>query len=209
MKTSHRIPVRRTKAGFTLAELLITIGILGVVSALGLRAYSTAIAYYGQARSEGESDKAVQAALQTMHDDVSSVLPTSLTGVSITGTVQNRAPDKIDSTIILPVSVPTFADNRDTAAWAKYSVQRIKGTARLVRTAVPLHQKIPENAGTDVVSGVVAFRVEYLDGEGRWLPEWSADASPIAVRVALTVRDPDSLLAPAITRSLVFRVPAQ
>lgn len=209
MTKSHRISAHRAKAGFTLAELLITVGIIGVVSTLGLRAYTTAIAYYGQARSEGESDKAVQAAFQTLHEDVSSVLPTALTGVSVSGTVQNRAPDKIDSILILPVSVPTFADGRSTAAWVKYSVQRIQGTARLVRTAVPLHQNIPDNAGTDVVAGVIAFRVEHLDSEGRWLPEWSGDASPIAVRVSLTVRDPDSLLAPAITRSLVFRVPAQ
>ena len=214
MMMSFRIPARRPRAGFTLIELLVTIGIMGIVSGLGLRTYFLATDYYGQAQSEGESDMAAQTALQTLREDVSSVLPSSLTGVSIVGALQKSGAGEADSVLVLPVSVPTFTDGRMTAASVKYHVQRIKTaggleTARLVRTAVPLHQAIPDSAGAGIAIGVIAFRVEYLDDEGRWLHEWPSGTSPLALRVSLTLRDPDSILAPAITRSLVFRVPAR
>ncbi len=200
---------RRLRAGFTLTELLVTMAIIGVVSSLGLRAYTTAIDYYAQARSEGESDMAAQAALQTIREDVSAVLPSSLTGVSVSGIVQNSSGGEADSVLLLPVSVPTFNDGRATAAWVKYEVRRMQGTARLIRTSVPLHTPIPDNAGSEVARGVIAFRAEFLDEQGDWQPEWPRGASPIAVRATLTLSDPDRIVAPAITRSLVFRVPAQ
>jgi len=208
MKNIRRIQRRRLNAGFTLSELLVSIAIIGVVSGLGLRTYFTAIEYYGLARSEGESDLAAQNALQTIRDDVSAVLPSSLTGVSIVGTVKKRG-DVVDSDLVLPVSVPTFVDGRTAAAWVKYDVRRINDTVRLVRTAVPLHTKIPANAGTDVVAGVIAFNAKYLDEEGAWNDTWPTGSSPIAVRVSLTLKDSDSIAAPAITRSLLFRVPAR
>lgn len=201
---------RGRTAGFTLSELLVTMAIIGVVSGLGLRAYFTAIDYYGQARSKGESDMAAQDALQTLREDVSSVLPSSLTGEAVLGTLQNRSGGDPDSVLVLPVSLPTMADRRSTAALVQYHVQRIQqGNARLVRTAVPLHQEIPDNAGTEVASGVIAFHVSYLDGEGNWADEWSADTSPIAIRASLSLKDPDKIIAPAVTRSIVFRVSAQ
>ncbi len=200
---------RRGAAGFTLAELLITIAIIGIVSSLGLRAYLTAIDYYGLARSKGESDQAIQSAMETIRADVNSVLPSSLTGVSVSGSVQNRAGGKTNSVLMLPVSVPTLADGRSTAAWVRYDVRYIQESGRLVRSAGPLYQDLKEDAGTDVVFGVLGFNAEYLDDNGAWVSTWPLGQSPVAVRVTLTVRDPDSILAPAVTRSLVFRVSAQ
>jgi len=208
MRTSRHLRHPRRTAGFTLVELLVVIAIIGVVSGIGMRLFVITTSLYGRAQSEAESDMAIQTALQTVQDDVSSVLPSTLTGVSVVGRLDTRG-GKDYSVLVLPASVPTLADRRTTAATVKYYVQNIQGTARLMRASVPLHQKIPENAGSEVATGVIAFHVEYLDGEGRWLPTWPLGTSPIAVRVSLTLSDPDSILAPPVTRSLVFRVPAQ
>jgi prepilin-type N-terminal cleavage/methylation domain-containing protein len=208
MKISRPIHDQRLTAGFTLVELLVVIAIIGVVSGIGMRLFVVTTSYYGQAQSEAESDLAIQTALETVRDDVSSVLPSSLTGVSVQGILDKRG-EKEDSVLVLPTSVPTLADRRNTAATVKYYIQRIQGTTRLMRASAPLHQKIPENAGTEVAAGVLAFHAEYLDDEGRWLPTWSDETSPVAVRVSLTLSDSDSTLAPPVTRSLVFRVPAR
>jgi prepilin-type N-terminal cleavage/methylation domain-containing protein len=202
---------RRSRAGFTLAELLVTMAIIGVVSGLGLRAYITAIDYYGLARSEGKADLVAQEALQTIREDITSVLPSSLTGEVVRGGVTELGGGATDSFLVLPAGVPTFAGGRSTAAWVKYDVQRIQSNARLMRTSVPLHQGIPQDAGTAIADGVVAFHVEYLNEAGDWSNVWSLEEeqSPLAIRVSLTLKEADSIRAPEITRSVVFQVPAQ
>jgi prepilin-type N-terminal cleavage/methylation domain-containing protein len=187
MRTTH--PKRWRTFGFTIWELLVSMAIIGVISGLGLRTYFSAIDYYGQARSEGQADLVAQAALQSMREDITSVLPSSLTGVNIIGGLDERGGGETDSRLVLPASVPTFADGRSAAATVMYNVRRIQSNARLVRTSVPLYEDLPSD---------------------EWLNRWSADKdrSPAAIRVTLTLKEADKIRAPLITRSVVFQVPA-
>jgi prepilin-type N-terminal cleavage/methylation domain-containing protein len=200
-----RVPNRR--AGFTLAELLVSIAIIGVVSGLGLRAYTLAIDYYGEARSEGETDQAIQTALRSIEEDITSTLPSSITGVGIAGTKQPYDGGE-DAALVVPTSVPTMATGRAAAAWVKYEIRRDTDGTRLVRTAVPLHQPFPPNGGAEVLAGVHGFRVDYLNEAGTWLDQWSGNASPVAVRITVTASEPGSIAAPNVSRSVVYRVPS-
>jgi prepilin-type N-terminal cleavage/methylation domain-containing protein len=195
------------RAGFTLAELLMSIAIIGVVSGLGLRAYILAIDYYGEARSEGETDQAIQTALRSIEVDITSALPSSITGVGIAGTKQPHEGGE-DAVLVVPTSVPAMTTGRATAVWVKYEVRRDTDGVQLVRTAVPLHQPFPPNGGAQVLAGVHAFRVEYLNEAGTWLEQWPGNASPVAVRITVTASKPGSIAAPNVTRSVVYRVPS-
>lgn len=190
-------------SGFTLAELIIAIALISVVTGLGTVTYMRIISYYGQAQSESRADKLAQIALDSVRDDLASLLSPSLANSPVVGGPQEGGGG---STLVVPVALPTFTDSRTAAAWVRYQVTRDDSGPRLVRTAVSLHQEIPVEGGTTVASGIQQFRVQFVDAQGQWVDEWNDIVPPAAVRVSVTAKDLDRGAGATVSRSAIVPV---
>ena len=223
LATSKTHPAGR-RGGFTLLELLVVIAILGIVSGLGTSAFVTVTSAWNERKSITELDAQAQQAFKRIRRDLSDTLSYELSGIAIRGTRHDAvdtstvpAAHNADDDIAIPVQgVPVQGASagraRQRAALVGYRMDRGAGEGSLVQTAGDLDAEFPTTGKLEIIPGAhtVAFRVEYLssDPDSLWVGDWKGPGHPGAVRISLTLEDPDR---PAfqISRKAVFRVHVQ
>ncbi len=92
-----------------------------------------------------------------------------------------------------------------SAALVGYHIeQRSDGVWVLMRTTQSIRGG--EAIKVQVAEGVLQMRVEYVGTGGTWVTTWSEPVHPSAVRVSLTLYNPNNLLRMQTARKAVFEV---
>lgn len=203
------------KSGFTLIEMLVVIGILGVITGIGARMFSGMLSHWNAVERRIEIDTVADQVFDDLRQDVASIVPSSLAGAGMVGARESAqvpvpgprsAFRTVDSDrLAFPVLLRT-EDNRSVTATVTYFVQHRTEDqiSRLVR-------KVETPDGLSATSspawgrGITEFRVEFADESG-WVETWSKPGLPTAVRIHLVVVDPITGLNEEIARKAVFPV---
>ncbi len=205
--------------GFTLLELLVVIAILGIVSGLGTSAFVTVTSAWNESKSITELDAQAQQAFESIRRDLSDALSYELSGIAIRGSHHDAidtstvpAAHNADDNIAIPVQGASEGRARQRAGLVGYRLNRGAGDSSLVRTIGGLEAEFPTTGRLEIIPGVhtVAFRVEYLSNDPGplWVGDWQGPGHPGAVRISLTLEDPDRSDF-QISRKAVLRVHVQ
>ncbi|MFP6597157.1 MAG: type II secretion system protein [Candidatus Hydrogenedentota bacterium] len=204
----------RRRLGYSLLELLVSIGLMSVVMTLGVRSFAMLTSLWNETSALADlSDGAVQAFKQ-IEVDLADTLSAELSGVSIVGIDRvaenkrdfNSAGDADDS-LIIPVQgiLPGVSLYRSRSV--QYHVDRDNGRSHLKRSIGVLGDKNPSSNRTDVISrfDTLRFDVSFATGDAKepWVDEWKSEALPRAVRVSLTLADPDNIFR-QVSRKKIF-----
>jgi len=208
---------RQHKSGLTLVELLVAVGLLSIV--LGI-AYRLAADSSRILRDQQRLSRSARGGWEWLHkvsQELRTILPPEAAGPdgALEGrdgsiTLYDAAPDhfrngpdaaklkavRLESDVIrFPVARLNLGAGPPAAAVIEYALKRdaegrVAGVAR--RTAAlgaPREQSVERLDNTHVVS----IDCQYLDGDGRWLPEWrQASRLPTAVRITVAALVPQS-----------------
>jgi len=181
--------MRRT-SGFTLIELIVVIGLLGVVTTLGVRTYGAMSGHWNDAKATIAMHDAAGRALESIRRDLHNTAPASFTGQGVLGEPGTRQdPDLFwgvaltDDSIVIPVPDP---DDPGRLLLVRYLIERAWHTPRLVRAA----SYDGLNSRVAVAEGVVSLAVRYReDATGPWLATWNHDRIPAQVSLNIVVMD--------------------
>jgi prepilin-type N-terminal cleavage/methylation domain-containing protein len=193
---------RRATGGFTLIEILVVIGIFGVVTAIGTSTFVSVTSAWNERKVIAELDAQAQLAIESIRQDVAAALSHEVAGVSLRGgdgEVQDGRtyPAAVHPDDDLSIPVQAVDPNAPLAVPANvgYRIERSGGTGVLVRTVGPLGAEFPTTNRLDLLPGaaVMGFSVEYLaSGPGPiWVESWNGDGAPAAVRVSLSIQSLD------------------
>jgi prepilin-type N-terminal cleavage/methylation domain-containing protein len=191
---------RRT--GFTLLELLVVIGIMGVVTTIGVKSFALLTSSWSESRALVELDDTADVAFEMIALDLADALSAELSGVSIKGIDStsegigfNQAGNN-DDRLVVPVQGVNSGSSLQIARSVQYKVERSGDRNKLIRTIGPLGNQSPANFRNDVIerADVLRFDVTYGTGDvnNPWATSWDSESHPKAVRVALTLADPNN-----------------
>lgn len=197
------------RGGFTLLELLVVIALMGVVGTLGTQLFVSMSTSWGSVLQRTKLDEQADNVFEQMRHDFEKVVSPRLTGVSMTGADQTAEEERFWNQTLgndtLTFAVLEMVDRRQETfrcVQAKYYVDRTEGKDLLTREVndfgLPASDKVV--LGDDVVS----LCLEYLAADGTWAQAWDRPELPQAVRVSMTLVNPDSL--EQVTRKAVFPV---
>ena len=197
---SRRIAGRcyRRRAGFTLLEILVVLTILGVVSTLGISAFVTRTSAWNELRARTELDAQAEEAFKAIRRDLADTLSYELSGVALTGTRDDavdtdtfRPAHNADDSVSIPVQGAAAGRARQRATMVGYRASE----GSLIRSVGSLDEDFPTTGRQEVIprARTVAFRAEYLSEAPNqlWETEWHGPGHPKAVRISLTLEDPD------------------
>ena len=199
-----------TRRGFSLLELIVVIGVMGVVTSLGATTFVRMMDYWAAERGRVELERRAEYALDQMRQDFAAALSSNLSGAALFG--ESRVArqedlyfghDLADDQVFIPVQLPQASPGLVGAGLIRYVIDRTEGHNLLRRTG-ELDEAIP-SVGVNVAEGVLKMRVEYSAGDGAWVSDWTDQTSPRAVRVTLVLADPNR---PAVqlSRKAVFPI---
>ncbi len=189
----------RKRNGFTLLELIVVIGLMGIVTSMGVTMFFKMSDAWKKTTARVELEAKSALAFESMRKDFSEIVSSDLAGVSITGTSAfsgDRVPHADDS-VTIPVLRRSSPDGPLARESARYYIDRGEDGPALVRAVGDSVQPI--------VPDVVRMNVEYGLPSGAWTDEWKEASMPRAVRVSLTLIHPDQL-DEQIVRKSVFLV---
>jgi prepilin-type N-terminal cleavage/methylation domain-containing protein len=185
-------------SGFTLLELLVVIGIIGVVATVGGTTFVGMTGAWSDVRSEMELNREAERILDTMRQDLAAVVPPSLAGMPLLVPHHEGSNDQL----VLPVAAPTMQGGRTAGVTVQYHIN--EDHKELMRAA---HPRLGLGTPACIAQGVLKMRVECLPkGGGAWQGSWERPELPGAVRVSLTVADPDNPLRDRVSRKAVFPI---
>ena len=200
----------RPAAGFTLLELLVVIVLLGVATDLGMVMFSKMSDAWKRTTVLTDLDARATDAFNEMRQDFAEVVSSKISGVALSGKVRTAQDDRFfmmpleDDQVAIPVDLPTGTNGLTQRATVRYQVEREKGRHVLMRAT-----ELPGNVSNNlkVADGVLGIRFEYLGREpgSTWEKGWSKPVMPGAVRVSLTLMDPDRYYEQA-SRKAVFSI---
>jgi prepilin-type N-terminal cleavage/methylation domain-containing protein len=204
VKTSTR------RGGFTLLELLVVIALMGVVGTLGTQLFVTMTTSWGSVLQRTQLDEQADNVFDQMRHDFEKVVSPRLTGVSMTGADQTAEEERFWNQTLgndtLTFAVLKMVDPKlETfrCVQAKYYVDRAEGKDFLIREVNDFAR--PDKKERDALGeNVVSLCLEYLATDGTWAQAWDRPELPQAVRVSMTLVNPDSL--EQVTRKAVFPV---
>ncbi|MBX3180395.1 MAG: prepilin-type N-terminal cleavage/methylation domain-containing protein [Candidatus Hydrogenedentes bacterium] len=199
----------RSNSGFSLFEMLVVLGVLGVVSTIGIGAFFNLTSAWRLTTSRLELGDSAASAIKAIRLDLADMPSARLTGEALRGVdVLNeevRYEDLVrleDDQLIIPV-VQRDLEGKTRRAGIRYAVDRSEGKHVLRRYPAG----IPDAPGQEVAAGVLSFEVHYLDG-GAWRKAWSEPRNPEAVRVSVVLQGqsrPDEQL----SRSVIIPIPVK
>jgi prepilin-type N-terminal cleavage/methylation domain-containing protein len=201
--------------GFTLLELLVVIGLLGVVTTWGYVILFRVDSEWRDLRRRTELSAAADELIESLRRDVEDVISPKLTSVPLVGIAKlhsdaTRLHELFDDALILPVRPSAGAAGSSEAMRVRYHVVRDGARDLLVRDMGPLTGEVLPAAGRLSVAqnaDVVKLRFEYaLDNHGyEWVTGWNRPDLPEAIRISLTVADPNDATI-QLSRKAVFDV---
>jgi prepilin-type N-terminal cleavage/methylation domain-containing protein len=210
----------KRRAGFTLLEVLVVTGLLGVVTTLGLSAFVAVTSAWNERQIQQRLDEIASDVFEAMDRDISNMLSAHLTGDPLRGVSEEyRIPGSnppaytANDKLVLVLQgaqspSPLYYTHR-----AQYAIDRSSAPARLVRFEGPVGDTNPQRAASPLTppseAGIAGLRIQYAAPDGNeWLNEWSRSDNPSAIRVSIALR---SLVRPDIqvSRVRVFPVHVQ
>jgi prepilin-type N-terminal cleavage/methylation domain-containing protein len=196
---------RRYVVGFTLIELIVVISLMGVATGLGVTMFVRVTSVWQTTSARTELNRRADDIFGGMRRDFATMVSAKLAGETVRGssrTAQDERFFKIlleDDRVVIPVETVVTPDGAPVRAAVTYHVERKEGGHSLMRTTRLAGGEKAPSTSVKVADGVLALRVEYADPEetdktdpaGVWQNEWTKPVSPRAVRVSVTLADPD------------------
>ncbi|MHC5036545.1 MAG: prepilin-type N-terminal cleavage/methylation domain-containing protein [Planctomycetota bacterium] len=185
---------RRLAGGFTLVEVLVT---LVTASLLLTAVYGAFLGSLSAKRTCEESARVYrlgQGILTLLRRDLTGAFApedTALEGVS--GTAQGGSADRIE--FITTSDARRAIDGKGSdiceVGYRAEPDPETPGLLQLLRREGHGIQGSAFQGGTleFLAAGVSSFQLEYLGGDGNWIPEWQVEGLPVAVRVILVLRE--------------------
>jgi prepilin-type N-terminal cleavage/methylation domain-containing protein len=192
-------------AGFTLMELLVVIATMGIVATVALSAFFGMTASWREVSSRAALDRQAEAAFELIRADLADLVSPALAGTSlkvVNKTHSSRdeyvaAPTRDDDELTFPVLLEA-ADGSRVPGLITYFVSHEDDPATPEDEGNTLKRLQADLAGNYIGSSRAAearalwFSVEFATPDGRWAPEWTEPQPTTAVRVSLTLQDPDT-----------------
>lgn len=192
-------PMKRGRQGFTLFELIVVISILGVITNMGIVAFSQITTAWADTKAEADLDHQVDAVFEDFQEDISDTLSATLSGEAILGSKREATSslyfDRVlaDDMIVLPIQHSAAGVRMRTGSKVAWRVSREGDITSLVRAIGELNEEKPSGPTEDKlgVANVVRLSFEYQSAEspGVWTREWNSAAHPTAVKMNLVAAD--------------------
>ena len=207
---------RTSHSGFSLLELLVSIAIMGVVTTLGVSAFSKMTTQWLETKTMTELENNVETVFESVGKDLADTLSAEVSGHSIVGEDREWINPKEhnpfeykDDRMVIPVQ--GVKDGVDIAVAVQYAIVRNAETTSLKRSTAPLGSDKWLNP-LDLIAGVdtLSFDIEYATDnvESPWVKAWTASTLPKAVRVGIVVADRDNAYY-QVSRKAVYTIAVQ
>lgn len=190
--------IQRSKAGFSLIELLTVIAVLGVVTTLGTRMFVWVSSEWNSTRAQVElSDQAMEI-IDSFREDCNHILSSRLvqrglagaSGEDRTKTYKSVPVALSMDSVSFPIQVNNVATGRVERNMVQYSVVQVEGVGQLHRVESGLDGEEIRSTVIAPDAGVLALSLSYGDG-GVWRDTWAKKTLPDAIRVEVVLQDPD------------------
>jgi len=206
---------RRSNSGFKILELLFVLGIMAIVTGIGTVTFVKMTDYWSGLRLRTELDRNSEMAFRSIGSDIESIIASSLTPETVTGTAGTTESGKFfgiplaDDSLSIPILAQN-AEGKTVPVVVTYSVNREDGAnAVLVRSQRAIGAGDAPGPELTIAPGVLQFRVEFTENGTDWNSEWSDSAFPVAIRVSMNMAAPGDPLREQIARVHVFPVQVQ
>jgi len=190
----------RRNGGFTLLEILVVAGLIGLVMTIGTSTFVNVTRAWDERRAITDLDGQARAALESIRQDVSSTLSSEVSGLVLSGSSRTVTDDRsypaathADDDLVLAIESMDGIRGAATPMKVAYRVERSGAGGTLVRTTGGLSAEFPTGAPLDVITArVQGFSVEYLGrGPGAvWSETWAGPGMPGALRVSIALEHP-------------------
>ena len=194
---------RKRRTGFTLLELIVVIGIMGLTTTIGTTIFYKMTTVWNDTKTRADLNAAADNIFRMMNSDFNNVLSAELTGFSIQS---NTDTESNNDSISLAVRSVSDVDSRN--AWATYSVnaetleRTVQSLSKEKEVAIREEAPPPFNR-----ANVLKMSIDFLSSESgaSWTKGWSGDELPTAVRVNLCIAD-DVRTNIQVTRKATFPI---
>ena len=200
--------VRSNRNGFTLLELLIVMGLLSVVTALGMSVFVSVDREWDVRRAEAEMEAMAVNVFEDLERDMNDVLSAEVSGYSLRGVdsekvILNSVPKAYwpNDEFVVPVQGTGSGNAMLYGRNVRYYVGIQSSDAEnnsqgsyysIVRTEDKIDVQTPTRGAIKVTpdnTNVTGFQVEYaVHGSDEWTQEWSRDELPAAIRVSISLQ---------------------
>lgn len=199
--------VHRCKThGFTLLELLTVLGVLSVVTAIGIRAFFAVSDGWKTISIRSALDVRAITIMESLRHDFDQVLSPFRSGVSLKGfegTTQSSTGNFDSDGVAFPIEYVNPLTGQVERAMVAFELSR-QGSPVLERVVHALDAPPTTGNRAIVGEGAMAMRIEFNDGM-TWVRGWDDVRLPKAVRVSLVLQDADRPWE-QISRTAVFTI---
>ncbi|GMV98863.1 MAG: hypothetical protein AMXMBFR84_00030 [Candidatus Hydrogenedentota bacterium] len=209
--------MRHTRvSGYTLFELVVVIGVLSVVTSIGVTSFYKMTSYWSAVQRKSQLHRTADNAFNAIQTDLAAVVASPLASLGVQGLNGEAQADELFYRIPLAndqltavIQAPAGESNRALSQRVTYRLDRAPetGIGTLVRAASERTAEPSEEQKTDVLAGVLQLDIQYAAaGGGGWQSEWKQPGLPAAVLVSLTVTDPNSPMSEVVARKAVLPI---
>ena len=196
----------KSKYGFSLMEVIVSIAILSIVSTIGVSMFIKVTDAWRIANARAELYRTGDRVLEQIRDDISRMVSSDMSGVSVNGLSRYYVEESSDSPLwrvrreddkmLLPVEVPVDGTGNTRRFLVHYEIDHQTAPSALVRNTTPFGVYVSDNDGSILLESVLSLRIEYLeqnaspDDQSAWVTQWDATYNPRAIRVSLVMSNP-------------------
>lgn len=199
------------RGGFTLLELLVVIGLIGVITTWGYVILFRIDSEWNDLRRRAELSAAADTVIATMRADFDAMVSPVLAGIPVSGaerTYQDPRRLMFDDTFSLPITAP----DGPQVHHVRYFVDRVDGRSLLTREATAIATAASVSTALYPQVDVAYLRCEFASesesGGIAWVYGWDRPEPPTAIRISMTLTNPDFPHI-QVSRKAVFDVPVQ
>lgn len=196
--------------GFSLIELVVAIGLLGVVSTIAVGMFVRMSDLWADMEAQVEMNDRAEYALARIEEDLTELVSLRTAGAPLVVTDAVHQDDRYfwaidlaDDAITLPTRVLQREDGIRRWVQVTYAVDR--STWTLMRSATAPGGASDAARPVIAATGVVQFNVSCRGRDGAWRAAWNDPEPPEAIRVSLVMMNPGRPWQ-QIARTAVYRV---